>query len=471
VGATSLKVTSVADISSGDKIRLDIDSKGHGIETVTVKNVGTEAKHTNLSAGAAAGATNIKVRSVGKFAAGDKITVGTPVNRETVTISSVGTGGKNGSGIEVSPALASLHGIDELVVSPGTGLDLAEPLKFAHAGNLPFAVRGTGISFEPATAFEHKSNEPVLALGSGITLDSPLAKAHDVDAAVRDEAVKSAGYQGSPEPNQWFGGPELTAHVPYFDRIAARREGSVVLRDASGLVVDSLNYGALTDPWAGEGYQAVSGTDESGCHAPSPGALMSFGSAEVGNAVSTSVGRFPDGADTDSNCNDFLIQAAATLSMNADAGTSNIKVSSVNGFESGETVMIGSGTDQEKATIATVGSAGATKVSTATTAGANVIPVSNANGFRDGQTITIDGGENAETAEVLSVRRFGATSITVAAPLAHAHEVNAQVSGSGITLSGPLARAHNQGARVNGDVPTPGAPNQYHRTKSSESTH
>jgi len=464
-GSTNLKVMSAADISVGDKIRLDIDSKGHGIETVTVKNVGTEAKHTNLSAGADAGATNIKVRNVGKFAVGEKLFVGMPANHEEVTISAVGTGGRNGSGIDFSPALAKAHGIDELVLIPGTGIDIEEPLKFAHAQNLPFSDRGTGISFEPAAAFEHLSNEPVVALGTGITLDSPLAKAHDVHAVVRDAAVKNAGYQGTPEPNQWFGGPELASHVPFFDRIVARREGSVVLRDAAGLVVDSVNYGGIVDPRDAEGYQAVSGTDESGCHAPAPGALMSFSGTEVGNAVSTSVGRFPDGTDTDSNCNDFLIQAAATLSVGAAAGTNNIKVSSVDGFEAGEAVVIGSGVDEEKATIATVGTAGAARVTTATAAGANVIPVSNANGFRDGQKITIESGENAETAEVLSIRRFGATSITVTSPLTHAHAVNAQVSGSGITLSSALARAHDQGARVNGDVPTPGAPNQYHRTK------
>ena len=40
-GDTNIKVSSVANISVGDKIRLDIDSVGHGIETVTVKRVGT----------------------------------------------------------------------------------------------------------------------------------------------------------------------------------------------------------------------------------------------------------------------------------------------------------------------------------------------------------------------------------------------------------------------------------------------
>ncbi len=85
-GTTNIKVTSVANISVGDKIRLDIDSVGHGIETVTVTRVGTQASRTSLSANASAGATNIKVRGINGFAVGDKMTVGTPANQETVTI-------------------------------------------------------------------------------------------------------------------------------------------------------------------------------------------------------------------------------------------------------------------------------------------------------------------------------------------------------------------------------------------------
>ena len=50
-GATNIKVTSVANISVGDKIRLDIDSVGHGIETVTVTSVGTQAIRTTLARG------------------------------------------------------------------------------------------------------------------------------------------------------------------------------------------------------------------------------------------------------------------------------------------------------------------------------------------------------------------------------------------------------------------------------------
>ena len=88
------------------------------------------------------------------------------------------------------------------------------------------------------------------ALGTGITLDSALAHDHAINAAVRDAAVKTAGYQGAPVPNQWFGGPNLSTNAPFFDITISVNEGSMVLRDAAGQVVDSLNYGLLVDPWS-----------------------------------------------------------------------------------------------------------------------------------------------------------------------------------------------------------------------------
>ncbi len=450
-GATNIKVTSVANISVGDRIRLDIDAVGHGIETVTVTSVGTQARRTNLAADANAGATNIKVRFMNGIAVGDKINVGTPANKETVTVTAVGTAGLSGTGIDVSPALASTHINSETVMNPGTGLDLAAPLKFSHAANLPFSDRGTGISFEPATAFAHSSNEPVQALGTGITLDSALAKEHAIDAVVRDATVTTAGYQGPPEPNQWFGGPALSPAA-----------GSMVLRDAGGLVVDSLNYGLLVDPWAAEGYQAASGPEQSGCHIPALGATANYGQTALGaGAVNRSAGRFPDGADTDSNCADFQVQAASTLQAASAAGATNIKVASVAGFAAGETIAIDAGANSETAVIASVGMAGATTVATAAAAGATTIPVASPFGFTEGQAIAIDDGANVETAVVASIRRFPAPAIVVAAPLAHDHAAGVQVSGTGITLAAPLARAHAIGTQIADNVPTPGAPNRY----------
>ena len=62
-GASNIKVAvAVTNISAGDKIRLDIDSVGHGIETVTVTKVGTQSIRGVLSADASAGATSVKVQ-------------------------------------------------------------------------------------------------------------------------------------------------------------------------------------------------------------------------------------------------------------------------------------------------------------------------------------------------------------------------------------------------------------------------
>ena len=443
-GSTNIKVTSVGNISVGDKIRLDIDSVGHGIETVTVTKVGTQANRTTLSANANAGATNIKVRSVSRFAVGDKIILGTPANQKTYTITAIGTQGQAGGDVDFTPAFAEAHSNGEDVVNPGTGLDLAAPLRFNHAANLPFSNRGTGISFQPATAFAHSSNEPVQALGTGITLDSPLVKDHPINAVVHDAQVTTAGYQGTPEPNQWFGGPALSSS-----------SGSMVLRDAAGLIVDSLNYGGLVDPWASEGYQAASGAEHNGCYVLTPGSTSGAGS---------SAGRFPDGHDTDSNCTDFLTESATALAAASDAGATNIKVASAAGFGVGQTVRIDTNANLETAVIASVGTAGATTVGTATDVGATVIPVASMTGIRVGQAITIGSGANYETAVVVSANRFGAT-ITVAAPLTFAHAVGAQVSGTGITLTAALTHAHAVMAQVSGSAATPGASNHYYRRR------
>jgi hypothetical protein len=302
-------------------------------------------------------------------------------------------------------------------------------------------------------AFAHSSNEPVQGLGTGIKLDSPLTREHAIDAVVRDTAVTTAGYQGTPVPNQWFGGPALSPSA-----------GNIVLRDAAGLVVDSLNYGLLVDPWAAEGFQATSGSGESGCRATTPGSAGGLGPTALAAAATyKSVGRYPDGADTDSNCTDFLTQAAATLGTASAVGTTNIKVANVEGFEVGQQILIDTGANQETAVIATVGTPGATTIQNAIGGGVTTITVANSFGFRPGQTITIDSGANSETAVVASGSRRGAPAITVAEPLKYAHGAGAQVSGTGITLTASLTRAHASGAQVADNIPTPGAPNRYSR--------
>jgi hypothetical protein len=261
----------------------------------------------------------------------------------------------------------------------------------------------------------------------------------------------------------------------------------MVLRDASGFVVDSLNYGGLVDPWAAEGYQAVSGAGQSGCRAPVPSTGSgqgrgAGGGAGGGGGVNRSAGRFPDGADADSNCTDFLTQSATTLPAASAAGATNVKVNSVTDFAAGQTITIDAGADAETAVIAMVGTSGATTIGADASAGATVISVAGVVGFSAGQTITIDSGANAETTTVVSSAGAGrgpstgsgqagggrggaptAATITLAAPLSRAHATGAQVSGTGITLTLALTRAHSSGTQVASAAPTPGAANKYIR--------
>lgn len=401
-GDRNIKVSSVENISVGDKIRLDIDSKGHGIETVTVKKVGTQSSRSTFNG---------------------------PLTEKD---------------------------------DPGTGLDLTGKLKYNHASNMSFSARGTGITFEPATVFAHSSNEPVLALAYSITLDQPLSNDHSIDDVVRDEKVTTAGYQGTVKPNQWFGGPALAAG-----------SGNMVLRDRTGNVVDGLNYGGLVDPWSAEGYQAASGAGESGCYVTSPGAGRGFrpGQATPASQPDRSAGRYPDGTDSDFNCRDFQLQNSISTAAPSAAGANNIKVTSVSGFSNGQKVIVGSGAGSETATIAIIGTSGASSVAAAISSGVKIIPVASVEGFNAGQTIFIDNGLKNETAVIASVgvarRRPGSTgnaprdSITVVTPLRYSHEGGAQVSGSGITFATPLVKAHNTGTIVAANVPTPGEPNKY----------
>jgi len=412
-GATNLPVTSAAGFEADQKIGIDI---GSNYEMATVTAVGKAATQTTLWAAAVAGATNIKVAAGSNFSAGDKLTVGTGARKELVIVSGVGA----------------------------DGIHLAAPLKFDHAAAIDVSGVGTGISFSPATKFAHVSGDAVQALGSGVTLDRPLAKSHPYGAAVGDHDGSVA--------NQWFGS------------VLSTRAGSIALLDAAGVLVDGMVYGSQQSNSSANGTIAspeiatLEGDEgKGGCIVVVPGGP---GPAAAGDR---SVGRFPDGADTDNNCTDFLLQPATSLSAASAAGANNIKVASVTDFAAGQTITIDTGANLQTAVIASVGTAGATTAGAAISAGATVIPVANTSGFVAGQAITI----NQETAVVASTTRGGRSgggaSITIAAPLTLAHAAGAQVSGSGITLTAPLTQAHAAGAQVAAGAPTPGGPNKYYR--------
>jgi hypothetical protein len=209
---------------------------------------------------------------------------------------------------------------------------------------------------------------------------------------------------------------------------------------------------------------------QGGCIAVIPGAGSGPSAAATALAASApgapnrSIGRFPDGADSDSLCQDFVVQSATTLPQGAPAGLTNIKVASVAGFAIGQSLTIGAGGSQETVTIAAIGTPGATVTGSVIEAGAIVIPVASAAGFTAGQVITVGSGANAESASIAAAQGGrGGARITLAAPLRRALAAGAPVAGSGITLTAPLARSHAAGVPVTAEAPTPGAANRYVR--------
>ncbi len=452
-GSTNLPVTSMAGFEAGQKIGIDM---GGNYEEVTVTSAGKAATQTNLATEAKAGDTRIKVIANSDMTVGDLLTIGTGSRKENVRVKSLIN--------IVAPRTGRMPA--QAGVSPEVGeVELAEALRFDHMLDVDVAGPGTGISFAPATRYEHKSGDAVQALGSGITLDSPLDGSHEAGAPVSVSALVSSGYQGDKTPDQWYGTALSTT------------AGSLALMDASGkVVVDAVVYGSQQSNSSANGTitspeLAVLEGDQKqgGCIVVAPQEGRSPMTTVTGD-INRSLGRYPDGADTDSNCSDFHMQSAVTLLVPLKAGDDNLKVAAVEDLKEGQKVFIGSGANAEVRTIARVGTPGGTSTSSGAAAGSSVIAVAAAEGFSSGQAFTIDSGSKSETATVASVvvarRLFGmataqSDSIRLSSPLNFDHNEGVQVSGSGITLSQPLSGDHDRGTRIMGFIPTPGAPNQY----------
>ncbi len=401
-GDTNIKVSSVENISVGDKIRLDIESEGHGIEWVTVKRVGTKSSRSTFRG---------------------------PLTEED---------------------------------DPGTGLDLEEPLKFDHASNLPFSAWGTGISFEPASAFDHSSNEPVLALGNVVTLDKPLSNHHDVDAVVFDANVKTAGYQDAQAPEQWFGGPALSSSAGNI--VLKDAAGNVVDGLNYGAIVDPWlaegyqgrsgtdEFGCfVTTPGARNRFwwrmETASSPNISAGRYPdgndqdsncSDFILQSSMSLTTASKVGTNNIKIAEKegfsigqkvvVGTGENSETAVIAiigttGGTTVSVDTEKGVTVIPVEDILGFEVGQTVTIKNGEKGETGVIASITAARR----------------------RFGRRESDEPGN----------------SITLTQPLKQACKKGTEVAGSGITFASPLTKAHENGTPVASNVPTPGKPNQF----------
>jgi hypothetical protein len=441
-GSSNIPVKDISGFVVGQKIGID---KGGNYDEATVTGIGKPSTQTILAVPAKAGETTIKVNSNINLTVGDKLTISTGARKEIAEVKRI-----------INTASASPRG-GNASANPGE-IELTEPLKNDHMLAVDVSSPGTGISFSPATRFEHKSGDAIQALGSGIRLDIALDRNHDTGAPVVNTSVRTAGYQDSATPNQWYGGPLSTS------------AGSIALMDASGkVVIDAMVYGSQQTNSGANGLitspelATIEGIQDQGGHIVVVPASRNVPSNQV---INRSFGRYPDGNDSDSNIDDFKLQYLITLLTPATSGSNNIKIANTTGFAVGQQVIVGTGSKSQSVSITEIGTTGGTTVATATNAGATIIPVASVEGFSAGQTFTI-GNETATVASVVAVRRrANATTVPVdtikiTQPLTNAYTTGTKVYGQGITFSTNLASSFESGTPVSDGIPTPGSPNKY----------
>ena len=420
---------------------------------------------SGLAAPSTPGATTVHVSNVTGFTSGQKI----EIDGETRTIASVGAAAAPVTVIPqpdaVGPRLTVPAGSTSFQVASATGFEVGQKVAIDIGGNYELATASAtegGLTIAQPTRFPHMAGQSVDALGSGLTLDRPLSRAHPYAAPVLNPAAAASGYSGPP-PKLWFGAALST------------RAGSLALLDPTGkVVIDAVVYGSQQSNSSGNGTIAspelatlLADQAGGGCIAVVPTQPRNIAPGSANSDVTNrSLGRFPDGADTGRLCADFHLQPATTLASPSQPGATNIKVAGVADFVAGQAVTVDTGANLETATIATVGTAGATTSSANLDAGATVVPVAAVIGFAAGQVVTIDAGPNAETATIAAVAGGrGGARITLAAPLTRTHVAAVTISGTGVTLAAPLTKAHASGAPVAAGVPTPAAPNVYAKAR------
>ncbi len=266
-GTSTLPATSVADFKVGEKMGIDL---GGNYEEVTVTAVGSPATQSNLSQAAKAGDTQLFIDATSALVPGSVLTINTGDRVELATVKAL---------VRSSEAPVRFSRTPH---EPGI-VELEQPLQRDHAVGVDVSCPGTGISFTPATKYAHTSGDALQPLGAGWTPTAGLYMSY---------------------------APSATA-------------GSIALVDpATETVIDAIVYGSQQSNSSANGtitspeLAVLEGEQKGGgCQAVAPGPVspwMLARNPELAKAPVRSLVRFPDGADTDSLCEDFRLSEQPT---------------------------------------------------------------------------------------------------------------------------------------------------------------
>ena len=138
-GDTNIKVESTGGMAVGAKLTIDPDGTR---ETVTVTSVGSGPSTfaPTLVVAANPGDTNIKVNFTFGMAAGDVMRIDTGANVEFATIQSVGSSGAGGTGVTFTAPLKLAHAVGAAALDLGSGVTVTPALTSAHAFGVPVTM-------------------------------------------------------------------------------------------------------------------------------------------------------------------------------------------------------------------------------------------------------------------------------------------------------------------------------------------
>ena len=230
-GATNIKVASVGSLTAGDPLLIDT---GANQESATLQAVGTAtvATPTKLSVASTAGATNIKVASVAGLTVGDPLTIDTGAGQETATLQAIGTAAVTPTTL----ALPSTAGATNIKVASVTGLTVGDPLTIdTGAGQETATLQAIGT---PAVSTTLSVAATVGATGIRVSSTTNLAVGEQltIDRGTSNQETVTIATIPSPAPASPAANITLTGTLGF-----AHSSGASVVYGGTGLTVTALS--------------------------------------------------------------------------------------------------------------------------------------------------------------------------------------------------------------------------------------
>ncbi|WP_028064125.1 ThuA domain-containing protein [Solirubrobacter soli] len=427
-GATAVRLTSTTGRGAGDSLLIDT---GAGQETATIATIVTPAP--------AAPAPNVTLTAPLANAHAANATVAGTALYSTVALQIDTKGPVATWGTQATTLNQGVtSGNTQVRLASLTGRAVGETLQLDQGGNAETVKIATIISPEPA------------APAPNVTLTSALAKSHVAGSNVYVPSIVDGKILQSQTLTPLRTDPRLRDAT---DTVASGAGGAAPRRmtiDGTFMVPKTLQLNRLT---TGKHTQTVSLQDVAGSTAKYTNTFV----------VTTS---FADLAIVIDQLADNALRT--TLNGATTVGATGLRLATPFGFREGQEIVVDTGDNQERVTIAkalkppptlnttlsAAASAGATQVrlasySTETNNGVN--PPSN-NGPIVGQPIVLDTGANQE---VVTVKRHisplpaaPAPNVELSAPLAKDHAAGTATTLANVILSSPLTKAHATGVTV-----------------------